>query len=53
MNRFELKEIIGENVESILQKARNQSGEEVVLKHLKRRFYSWEDCLQINELKVA
>ena len=27
MNRFELKEIIGENVESILQKARNQSGE--------------------------
>jgi serine/threonine protein kinase len=54
MKRFDLKEIIGENVESIIQKAvKLEDDDEVMLKHLKRRFYSWEECLQINELKVA
>jgi len=54
MNRFNVNELISESLNAIIQKGENkETNEKVIIKLLKKRLFNWEECLQIEEIKIA
>ena len=53
MNRYKATKQLGDGTYGSVVKAVNrQSGEIVAIKKMKKKFYSWEECMQLREVKV-
>ncbi|XP_056290719.1 serine/threonine-protein kinase MAK isoform X9 [Pseudoliparis swirei] len=52
MNRYtNLKQLGDGTYGSVLMARNNESGELVAIKRMKRKFYSWEECMNLREVK--
>jgi len=52
MNRYKVSKQLGDGTYGSVLKAINKSsGEVVAVKKMKKKFYSWEECLQLREVK--
>ncbi|KAJ8010596.1 hypothetical protein DPEC_G00076710 [Dallia pectoralis] len=52
MNRYtQLKQLGDGTYGSVLMGKSNESGELVAIKRMKRKFYSWEECINLREVK--
>jgi len=52
MNRYKTTKQLGDGTYGSVVKAINKaSGEVVAIKKMKKKFYSWEECLQLREVK--
>jgi protein kinase len=53
MNRYHVTKTLGDGTYGSVLKGQNrQSGEIVAIKRMKRKFYSWEECMALREVKV-
>jgi len=53
MNRYKVMKTLGDGTYGSVLSARNrQTGEIVAIKRMKRKFYSWEECMALREVKV-
>ena len=53
MNRYKVTKTLGDGTYgSVLRGQNRQSGEVVAIKRMKRKFYSWEECMALREVKV-
>lgn len=53
MNRFKIISTLGDHSYGTILKAENsETGEKVVIKQSKKKFYSWEECMSLKEIKV-
>ena len=52
MNRYKVTKQLGDGTYgSVLKAANRQSGEVVAIKKMKKKFTSWEECMQLREVK--
>ena len=52
MNRYEVRSQLGDGTYGSVLKAINKStGDVVAIKKMKKKFYSWEECMQLREVK--
>jgi len=52
MDRYKIHKTVGDGSYGIVYKAANiQSGEVVAIKKMKKKFYSWDECMSLRELK--
>ena len=52
MNRYKVTKTLGAGTYGSVLKGQNkQSGELVAIKRMKRKFYSWEECMALREVK--
>ena len=52
MDRYKILKNVGDGTYGSVVKATNkQSGEEVAIKKMKKKFYSWEECMALREIK--
>jgi len=52
MDRYKIHKTIGDGSYGIVYKASNtQTGEIVAIKKMKKKFYSWDECMSLRELK--
>jgi len=52
MNRYKITKMLGDGTFGCVVKAKNnQSGEQVAIKKMKRKFFSWEECMGLREIK--
>ena len=52
MNRYKVTKTLGDGTYGSVLKGQNkQSGEIVAIKRMKRKFYSWEECMALREVK--
>lgn len=52
MNRYHVTKTLGDGTYGSVLKGQNrQSGEIVAIKRMKRKFYSWEECMALREVK--
>jgi serine/threonine protein kinase len=53
MNRYKVISTIGDGSFGVVAKAINIStGETVAIKRMKKKYKSWEECIQLREVKV-
>ncbi|EEY57511.1 mitogen activated protein kinase 7 [Phytophthora infestans T30-4] len=51
MNRYKVTKQLGDGTYgSVLKAVNRQSGEVVAVKRMKKKFYSWEECMQLREV---
>ncbi|CEG38095.1 cmgc rck mak protein kinase [Plasmopara halstedii] len=51
MNRYKVTKQLGDGTYgSVLKAVHRQSGEVVAIKRMKKKFYSWEECMQLREV---
>ncbi|GMH61873.1 hypothetical protein TL16_g03350 [Triparma laevis f. inornata] len=52
MNRYKITKQLGDGTYgSVLKAVNRQSGEVVAIKKMKKKFYTWEECMQLREVK--
>lgn len=52
MDRYKITKTLGDGTYGSVVKATNkQSNEEVAIKKMKKKFYSWEECMALREIK--
>ena len=52
MQRYQISKVIGDGTYgSVLLARDNQAGEMVAIKRMKRKYTSWEECIQLREVK--
>jgi serine/threonine protein kinase len=52
MNRYKVTKMLGDGTFGCVMKARNkQSGEWVAIKKMKRKFFSWDECMALREIR--
>ncbi|KAH0509789.1 Serine/threonine-protein kinase MAK [Microtus ochrogaster] len=52
MNRYTTMRQLGDGTYgSVLMGKSNESGELVAIKRMKRKFYSWDECMNLREVK--
>mmetsp|Transcript_35603 Transcript_35603/g.54441 ORF Transcript_35603/g.54441 Transcript_35603/m.54441 type:complete len:101 (-) Transcript_35603:1775-2077(-) len=52
MDRYKIMKTVGDGTYGSVVKAINkQSNEEVAIKKMKKKFYSWEECMALREIK--
>ena len=52
MDRYKILKTLGDGTYGSVVKATNkQSNEEVAIKKMKKKFYSWEECMALREIK--
>lgn len=52
MDRYKITKTLGDGTYGSVVKAVNkQSNEEVAIKKMKKKFYSWEECMALREIK--
>ena len=53
MNRYKVTKQLGDGTYgSVLKAVNRQSGEIVAVKKMKKKFYSWDECMQLREIKI-
>jgi hypothetical protein len=54
MNRYKVTKSLGDGTYgSVLKAVNRQSGEVVAIKKMKKKFFSWDECMQLREVKVG
>ncbi|CAM9495292.1 unnamed protein product, partial [Heterosigma akashiwo] len=52
MNRYKITKTVGDGTYgSVLKAINRQTGEVVAIKKMKKKFYTWEECMQLREVK--
>lgn len=52
MDRYKITKTLGDGTYGSVVKATNkQTGEETAIKKMKKKFYSWEECMALREIK--
>ena len=52
MNRYKITKVLGDGTFGCVVRAKNkQTGDCVAIKKMKRKFYSWEECMALREIK--
>eukprot|EP00743_Colponemidia_sp_Colp-15_P002038 GILK01002212.1.p1 GENE.GILK01002212.1~~GILK01002212.1.p1 ORF type:complete len:462 (+),score=40.00 GILK01002212.1:175-1560(+) len=52
MNRYKTSKVIGDGTYgSVVRGVNRQTGEVVAIKKMKKKFYSWEECMSLREVK--
>jgi protein kinase len=52
MDRYKISKTLGDGTYGSVVKATNkESSEEVAIKKMKKKFYSWEECMALREIK--
>jgi len=52
MDRYKIIKTVGDGTYGSVVKAINkQTGDEVAIKKMKKKFYSWEECMALREIK--
>ena len=52
MNRYELSETLGDGTYGSVLKGPNKETHEIVaIKKMKKKFYSWKECLKLREVR--
>ena len=52
MDRYKIIKTIGDgNYGSVVKAVNKKSGEVVAIKKMKKKFYSWEECMALREIK--
>eukprot|EP00953_Heterococcus_sp_UTEX-ZZ885_P021523 11998-Heterococcus_DN1.PRE.2 len=52
MNRYKVTKQLGDGTYgSVLKAVNRQTGEVVAIKKMKKKFYNWEECMQLREVK--
>ncbi len=53
MNRYKVTKKLGDGTYGSVLKAINRTtGEVVAIKKMKKKFFTWEECMQLREVKV-
>ena len=53
MERFKVTKVLGDGTYgSVMKGIVQSSGEVVAIKKMKQKFFSWEECLELREIKV-
>ena len=53
MNRYRNTKQLGDGTYGSVVKSVNcQTGDVVAIKKMKKKFYNWEECMQLREVKV-
>ena len=53
MNRYKVLRVLGDGTYGEVIKAQNrQSGDLVAIKRMKKKFYNWDDCMNLAEVKA-
>lgn len=54
MNRYKITKQLGDGTYgSVLKAVNRQTGEVVAIKKMKKKFYTWEECMSLREVKVS
>ena len=54
MNRYDITKTLGDGTYgSVLLGVNKESRDTVAIKKMKRKYYSWEECLNLREIKVG
>jgi len=51
MNRYKIQKAIGDGTYGSVLKATNAKGDVVAIKKMKKKFYSWEECMKLREVQ--
>ena len=52
MNRYKVTKQLGDGTYgSVLKATHRQTGEITAIKKMKKKFHTWEECIQLRELK--
>ena len=52
MHRYTISKRLGDGTYGeVVRAANNQSGEMVAVKRMKRKYYSWDDCIALREVQ--
>lgn len=51
MNRYRIQKAIGDGTYGSVMKAINQKGDTVAIKKMKKKFHTWEECIELREVK--
>ena len=52
MNRYKITKQLGDGTYgSVLRAVNRQTGEVTAIKKMKKKFYTWEECMQLREVK--
>ena len=51
MDRYKIIKTIGDGTYGSVAKAVKKTGEVVAIKKMKKKFYSWEECMALREIK--
>ena len=52
MQRYKVVKVLGDGTYGSVHKAiHRQTGEVVAIKHMKKKFYSWEECMALREVR--
>jgi hypothetical protein len=52
MHRYKVTKVLGDGTYGSVHKGVNrQTGEVVAIKHMKKKFYSWEECISLREVR--
>lgn len=54
MNRYVMMSQLGDGTYgSVLMAKRADTGEKIAVKRMKKKYYSWEECMNLREVKVG
>lgn len=51
MHRYKVDRVIGDGSFGIVYSAQSESGEQVAIKKMKRKFHNWQECMELREVK--
>jgi len=51
MNRYRIQHAIGDGTYGSVLRATNAKGDVVAIKKMKKKFYSWEECMKLREVQ--
>jgi len=51
MNRYNVVKVLGGTYGSVILCTHTETGEKVAVKKMKKKFYSWEECMNLREVK--
>ena len=51
MNRYKIQKAIGDGTYGSVLRATNSKGDTVAIKKMKKKFFSWNECMQLREVQ--
>ena len=53
MEKYKIEKNVGVgSFGTVMRAVNNQTGEQVAIKKMKKKFYSWEECMSLREIKA-